>query len=116
MSHYAKVRDGYVVEVIVAEADFFNNFRDTSPGTWLKTSYNTKGNTHPSGTPLRGNFAGVGYKYDYTNDVFIAPQPFPSWALNKSTWLWEAPTPMPSDGPFRGIRYFWDETTKTWIF
>jgi hypothetical protein len=111
MSHYAKVVDGKVVEVISAEADFFNTFVDTSPGAWLQTSYNTHGNQHKlGGTPLRGNYAGIGYTYDQQNDVFYAPKLYPSWILNKSTWLWEAPTPRPDDGK----AYEWNEDTKSW--
>ena len=111
MSHYAKVVDGKVVQVIVAEQDFFNTFVDSSPGTWVQTSYNTKGNQHPNGTPLRGNYAGVGYTYDVHNDVFYAPQPYPSWVLNTTTWLWEAPTAYPQDGNV----YLWDEGTTSWV-
>lgn len=92
MSHFAKVLDGKVVQVIVAEPEFFNMFVDSSPGEWIQTSYNTYGNQHPEGRPLRGNFAGIGYIYDRINDVFYAPQPDPSWILNKNTWLWEAPS------------------------
>lgn len=111
MSHFAKVLDGKVVQVIVAEPEFFNSFVDSSAGEWIQTSYNTFGNQHNlGGTPLRGNFAGVGYVYDKTNDVFYEPQPYPSWILNQSTWLWEAPTPMPEDGK----AYDWDETTTSW--
>ena len=89
MSHFAKVVDGKVTQVIVAEPEFFDTFVDSSPGTWLQTSYNTHGNQHPEGRPLRGNYAGFGYTYDATNDVFYAPKPFDSWVLNESTWLWE---------------------------
>lgn len=110
MSHYAKVLDGKVVQVIVAEQEFFDSFVDSSPGTWLQTSYNTYGNQHPHGTPLRGNYAGVGFNYDSVNDVFYAPQPYPSWTLNTSTYLWEAPTAKPDDGNY----YEWDEATLTW--
>lgn len=111
MSHFAKVLDGKVIQVIVAEPEFFNTFVDTSPGTWIQTSYNTYGNQHKlGGTPLRGNFAGVGYVYDHQNDVFYAPQPYPSWTINQSTWLWEPPTQMPQDGK----RYTWDEATTSW--
>ena len=109
MGHFAKVLNGKVVQVIVAEPEFFNTFIDTSPGTWLQTSYNTYGNKHPNGTPLRGNFAGIGYTYDQFNDVFYESQPFPSWILNKNNWLWEAPTSMPIDG-----QYKWDELTVSW--
>jgi len=110
MSHYAKVVDGKVVQVIVAEADFFNTFVDSSAGTWLQTSYNTKANQHPNGTPLRGNYAGIGYVYDRVHDVFYEPQPFPSWTLNQTTWLWEAPVSYPNDGKY----YSWNEATTSW--
>lgn len=111
MSHFAKVLDGKVVQVIVAEQEFFDTFVDTSPGTWLQTSYNTHGNQHPQNKPLRGNYASVGYIYNHQNDVFHAPQPYASWSLNQSTWLWESPTPYPTDGK----NYNWDEPTLTWV-
>jgi hypothetical protein len=110
MSHFAKVTDGKVVQVIVAEKEFFDTFVDSSPGTWLQTSYNTHGNQHPEGRPLRGNYAGIGYTYDATNDVFYAPQPFSSWVLNNTTWLWEAPVAMPTDGK----QYKWNESITNW--
>jgi hypothetical protein len=111
MAHFAKVVDGKVTQVIVAEPDFFNTFVDDSPGQWIQTSYNTYGNKHTQGgTPLRGNYAGIGFTYDAVNDVFIAPTPFPSWVLSHSTWLWEAPVPMPTDGKIYG----WDEATVAW--
>lgn len=89
MSHFAKVVDGKVTQVIVAEPEFFDTFVDSSPGTWIQTSYNTHGNQHPEGRPLRGNYAGVGYTYDATNDVFYAPKPSDTAVLNETTWLWE---------------------------
>jgi len=117
MAHWAKCVDGKVVSVIVAEEDFFKTFVDTSPGAWIQTSYNTRGGVHygadgkpDGGVALRGNYAGVGYSYDQTHDVFYAPQPFPSWTLNQTSWLWEAPTPMPTDGK----PYVWDEPTRAW--
>ena len=110
MSHFAKVADGKVIQVIVAEQEFFDTFVDSSPGTWIQTSYNTHGNQHPNGTPLRGNYAGIGYTYDSVNDVFYAPQPFPSWTLNNSTWLWEAPVAYPTDGKV----YKWNESITNW--
>lgn len=110
MSHFAKVLDGKVTQVIVAEPEFFETFVDSSPGQWIQTSYNTYGNQHPEGRPLRGNYAGVGFTYDAQNDVFYAPQPYASWTLNQLTWLWEPPTPMPQDGKV----YQWDETTVSW--
>jgi hypothetical protein len=112
MGHFAKVVDGKVTQVIVAEQEFFDTFVDTSPGTWLRTSYNTIGGQHTQGgTPLRKNYAGIGYSYDATRDAFIPPQPFPSWTLNEDTCQWSAPTPMPTDGKL----YRWDEPTTAWV-
>lgn len=112
MAHFAKVLDGKVIQVIVAEPEFFQTFVDSSPGQWVQTSYNTYGNQHKlGGVPLRGNFAGIGYTYDRENDVFYAPQPYQSWTLDQSTWLWNSPTPMPNDGK----SYKWDEATTSWI-
>ena len=111
MANYAKVVNGKVTQVIVADAEFFETFVDSSPGTWLQTSYNTRGNKHTNGgTPLRGNYAGIGYDYDAEKDVFIAPQPFASWVLNDD-YLWESPTPMPNDDQV----YQWDESIKKWV-
>jgi len=108
MAHFAKIENGLVAQVIVAEQDVIDS---GAFGTgWVQTSYNTYGGQHPEGRPLRGNYAGIGYTYDQTNDVFYAPQPFASWTLNQSTWLWESPTPMPMDGNL----YIWDEETLTW--
>jgi len=85
---------------------------DTSPGSWIKTSYNTIANTHTQGgTPLRGNYAGIGYTYDSTHDVFYPPKPFNSWVLDQSTWVWKAPVEMPTDGK----TYTWDEATTSWV-
>jgi hypothetical protein len=109
MGHFAKVVDGKVVSVIVAEPEFFDTFVDSSPGAWVQTSYNTHGNKHPEGRPLRGNFAGIGYSYDAEKDVFVAPQPFASWVLS-ADYLWEAPVAMPTDGK----SYAWDEATTAW--
>lgn len=110
MAHYAKVVDGKVTQVIVAEADFFDTFVDNSPGAWIQTSYNTHGNQHPEGRPLRGNYAGIGYHYDAQADIFYAPQPYASWVLSPHTALWEAPVVMPADGK----AYEWDEATTSW--
>lgn len=109
MGHFARVVNGKVDQVIVAEPEFFDTFVDSSPGEWVQTSYRTQGNQHPEGTPLRGNYAGIGYTYDKANDVFYAPQPYASWVLNETTWLWEAPVAMPTDG-----QYVWDEATISW--
>ena len=111
MSHFAKVVDGTVTQVIVAEPEFFQTFVDSSPGEWIQTSYNTRGGQHPEGRPLRKNYAGIGYTYDRQRDAFIPPKPFPSWTLNEETCLWDCPVPYPTDGK----RYEWDETTTSWI-
>ena len=109
MAHFAKVENGIVTQVIVAEQDIIDSgvFGDG----WIQTSYNTIGNKHLlGGTPLRGNYAGIDSIYDAVNDVFYAPQPFSSWVLNTKTWTWESPTPMPTDEQ----RYRWDEPTLSW--
>ncbi len=112
MAHYAKVNNGIVEKVIVAEADFFDTFVDDSPGEWIQTSYNTSGGVHSNGEmPLRKNYAGVGYTYDPTRDAFIPPQPYPSWTLNEDTCQYEAPIPYPTDDKM----YEWDEETTNWI-
>ena len=111
MGHFAKVLDGKVTQVIVAEPEFFETFVDSSPGQWIQTSYNTHGGQHPEGRPLSKNYAGVGFTYDSVRDAFIPPQPFASWTLNEDTCLWEAPTPMPTDGKI----YRWDEPTTSWV-
>ena len=111
MAHYAKVENDLVTQVIVAEPEFFNTFVDSSPGKWIQTSYNTYGGVHSNGgTPLRKNWAGVGFTYDATKDAFIAPQPYSSWTLNNTTCLWEAPTAYPDDNK----KYEWNEDTTNW--
>jgi hypothetical protein len=112
MSHFAKVNNGIVEQVIVAEPEFFQTFVDTSPGAWIQTSYNTHGGVHTlGGTPLRKNYAGIGYTYDSQRDAFTPPKPFASWVLNEDTCLWDAPVPMPTDGK----TYQWDEAATGWV-
>jgi len=111
MSHFAKVLDGVVIDVIVAEPEFIETYVDPNPGVWIQTSYNTHGNQHPEGRPLRGNYAGIGYIYDQENDVFYPPAPYPSWILNNTTWLWEAPVSYPTDDKL----YAWSEDTQNWV-
>jgi hypothetical protein len=112
MAHFAKVVDGLVTQVIVAEPEFFQTFVDSSPGEWIQTSYNTIGNQHMlGGTPLRKNYAGIGFTYDRSRDAFIPPKPFASWVLNEDTCLWDAPVAMPDDGKL----YNWDEATLSWV-
>ena len=116
MAYYAKVNNGKVIQVIRAEADFFDSFIDTTPGEWLQTSYNTRGGVHylpdsdtPSDTQekaIRKNFAGVDYVYDATRDAFYTPQPHNSWTLNDTTCIWEPPVTYPTDGEI----YIWNET------
>jgi len=92
MAHFAKVNNGTVVQVIVAEPEFFQTFVDTSPGEWIQTSYNTHGGVHLlGGTPLRKNYAGIGFTYDRERDAFIPPQPAPEWVLDEETCLWVNP-------------------------
>jgi hypothetical protein len=109
MSHFAKIENGIVTQVIVAEQDVIDS--GTFGTGWIQTSYNTHGGQHPEGRPLRKNYAGVGYSYDSTRNAFIPPKPFPSWVLNENTCLWDAPTPRPDDGK----EYTWDEPTTSWI-
>lgn len=117
MAHFAEVENGIVTRVLVvpdAQQDRGQEYLATDlglGGTWIKTSYNTIAGAHTGGgTPLRGNYAGVGYTYDSEKDAFYAPKPFPSWTLNETTFIWEAPTPMPTDGKI----YTWDEPTTSW--
>lgn len=112
MSHFAKVVNGIVTEVHVAEADVLALGYWGDPSLFVQTSYNTRGGVHVlGGTPLRGNYAGIGYIYDSVNDVFYPPQPYPSWTINTTTWTWEPPTPMPTDEKV----YSWDEATLSWL-
>ena len=120
MSHFAKVLDGKVLDVIVAEQDFIDSYVDTVPGEWIQTSYNTLGNKHLlDGTPLRKNYAGVGYTYDAVKDKFIKSKPFASWSLDEND-DWKAPVEYPADGDSTNW-YTWDESvyqgdnTKGWI-
>jgi len=101
MSHFAKVIDGIVTEVIVAEGSFFDTFIDSSPGDWIQTSYNNN---------IRKNFAGVGFTYDKERDAFIAPQPHSSWVLREDTCQWQAPVACLDDDKI----YDWNEETKSW--
>ena len=117
MAHYAFLDDNNIVtEVIVGKDEGdgtdweveYGNFRGQ---TCKRTSYNTYGNAHSdSGTPFRGNYAGIGYTYDETNDVFYAPKPYNSWVLDETKWLWKAPVDYPSDGK----DYTWNEETTSW--
>lgn len=109
MAHFAKVENGLVTQVIVAEQDFIDS---GAVGTgWIQTSYNTHGGQHPEGRPLRKNYAGIGYTYDTERDAFIPPKVYNSWLLNEDSCLWEAPIPKPQDGK----EYLWDEPLLSWV-
>ena len=98
---FAKVKDGIVVECIVADQEFIDSYVDNTPGTWLETKQDGS---------IRKNYAGIGYTYDAENDAFIAPKPFNSWVLNNTTFQWEAPVAIPDDGK----HYVWNETDQQW--
>ena len=113
MAHFAKVVDGVVEQVIVAE----QNIIDGIEGTWVQTSYNTRGGVHygqdqnpDGGVALRKNYAGIGYTYDSVRDAFIPPKPYPSWVLDEDTCLWEPPVPYPDEG-----FHEWDEDNGQWV-
>jgi len=109
MSHFAKVVDGKVMQVIVAEQEIIDTFSDKE--LWIQTSYGTIGNKHRDGkTPLRANYASPGSIYDKVNDVFYAPQPYPSWILNITTYIWEPPVPLPKDNK----PWIWNESSLKW--
>ena len=97
MAHFAKVKNGIVTQVIVAEQDFI----DTQEGTWVQTSYNAS---------IRKNYAGIGYTYDSSKDAFIPPKLYDSWIFNESTCLWDPPIPYPDDDNM----YEWDEDNIEW--
>ena len=117
MSHFAKVENGIVTDVIVAEQDFI----DTLDGTWVQTSYNTHGGVHygqdgqpDGGVPLRKNYAGIGMIYDADRDAFYIEQPYPSWSLNETTCLWESPVPVP-EWAKDAASFKWDEANQEWV-
>jgi len=122
MSHFAKVCDGVVLNVIVAEPEFFEGFVDTIPGDYIQCSYNTRGGIHyqpnsndPSedqSKALRKNFPSKGWSYNSTLDAFIPPKTYPSWELNEETCLWEPPTTKPV---VAGKEFKWDEATTSWV-
>ena len=102
MSHFAKLNNNIVTEVIVSEKDFINSGLVGDEFLWIQTSYNSN---------FRKNYAGIGFTYDKTRDAFIPPQPYASWVLVEETCQWEAPTPMPTDGN----NYNWNEDTLAWV-
>lgn len=118
MSHWAEIDESnIVIRVLVGddramtEEESYQWLIDNLGGTWIQTSYNTKNGVHAlGGTPLRKNYAGIGFRYDPIRDAFIPPKPFPSWNLNEETCNWEAPIPRPSDTEM----YTWSEETQSW--
>lgn len=115
MAHWAEVdNDRIVLRVLVGNNDDPNEGYDwlvaNLGGTWIKTSYNTLAGVHSLGnTPLRKNYAGLGFTYDPERDAFIPPKPFDSWILDEETCLWEAPIPKPEGD------YLWDEAVVNWV-
>jgi hypothetical protein len=88
MAHYAKIENDIVTGVILADEDFIQ----TLDGEWIQTSYNTKGGVHLlGGTPLRKNYAGIGYTYDRERDAFIPHKPSEEYVLNEDKCIWELP-------------------------
>jgi hypothetical protein len=116
MAHFAKLDANNIVTFVTVgrqeddgrEADLCARTGDV----YKQTSYNTHGGVHAlGGTPLRKNYAGIGYTYDPVRDAFIPPKPYASWVLNEGTCLWDAPVAYPDDGK----RYSWDEATTSWV-
>lgn len=117
MAHLAKIQNGIVVQVIPASQDAVD--AGVFGSEWVQTSYNTFGGQHRfGGTPLRKNYAGIGYSYDTERDAFIPPKPYASWVLDEDTCLWNAPVAMPSiiqPTEFEtGTSYVWNEETTSW--
>lgn len=110
MSHFAKVENGVVTQVIVAEQEFIDTLPDKD--AWIQTSYNTyKGKHMLGGVPFRKNYAGIGHTYDAQRDAFIPAKHFASWVLNEDSCVWEPPIPYPDDGRV----YDWNEEAVSWV-
>ena len=107
MSHWAEIdsHTNRVIRVLVGDNndpegdEGYNWLLHNLGGVWVKTSYNSN---------IRGKFAGVGDMYDAEKDIFVVPQPFPSWVQDGS--FWKAPTNKPTDGKL----YEWNESTLSW--
>jgi len=116
MAHFAKLDENNVVVLVTVGRDEDNGkeaeLTARTGDVYKQTSYNTRGGVHTlGGTPYRKNYAGIGYTYDSQRDAFIPPKPaYPSWVLNESSCLWEAPIPMPTDDK----RYEWNEANQSW--
>ena len=116
MSHFAKLDENNIV-VFVTKGRTSSDGKEAeltarTGDVYKQTSYNTSGGVHRlGGTPLRKNYAGIGYTYDAARDAFVPPQPYASWVLNEDSCLWNAPVAMPEDGN----RYQWDEEAVNWV-
>lgn len=111
MAHFAEVVNGIVNRVIVADQEFIDSGAVGAPSNWVQTSYNTYKGVHKlGGTPLRKNYAGIGYTYDINRDAFIPPKPFQSWTLEEVGCQWVPPVALPNDGQ----AYEWDESIVNW--
>jgi len=128
MANFCKLKVGNIVERVEkvsndiatteqAGVEFLQNLYNDR-ATWKQTSYNTKGGVHLlGGTPLRKNYAGIGYKYDQTRDAFIPPKNYNSWVLNETTCLWDPPVARPEltqEQIDNNNYYTWNETNQTW--
>lgn len=119
MAYFAELDDNNTVTRVLAVDNSYENQGEHFlantlglGGRWVQTSYNTHGGVHVNGgTPLRKNYAGVGFTFDEQRDAFIPPQPFPSWLLDEGSCLWQPPVPYPSDGQ----EYVWDEGSLAWV-
>ena len=111
MTHFARVQDGIVTDVIVIEQDMIDTGLWGPPEEWIQTSYNTQaGVNSQGGIPLRKNYAGIGFTYDPDLDAFIPPKIFDSWVLDENTGFWKAPIECPQDGN----KYLWNEEEQQW--
>jgi len=86
---------------------------------WIQTSYNTASNQHKlGGTPLRGNYAGIGYTWDEDDQIFWPKKPFASWVKNTSTAGWDSPIGGPpavtEEEAAQNKYYAWNEAGQTW--
>ncbi len=118
MSHFAKLNENNVVTfVTVGRQEDDGKELELSERTgdvYKQTSYNTHGGVHRlGGTPLRKNYASIGFSYDEARDAFVPPKPYPSWTLDEDTCLWEAPVALPDDADT--VAYEWDEATTSWV-
>jgi hypothetical protein len=123
MAHYAFLDENNIVTEVITGIDETELIEGLDPEIWYgnfrkqvckRTSYNTKHNSHISnGTPFRGNYAGIGHKYEDNFDVFIPPQPFQSWKLDYTIYDWVPPVPKPEN--IEDYRWVWSEVNQEWV-